>query len=132
MTRLSLILAVATAVAAALTLTTEARAATSAVSTMSAVLGHQQKAAPPSHVRKAGVGFHLHIGPRRRYYRYRRYRRYHRPHFRLYIGPRRRYYRDRRYRRYRGRCRYWHRRCVRNWGYGNSNYYGCMRYHGCR
>lgn len=31
-----------------------------------------------------------------------------------------------------GRCAYWHRRCVANWGYGNSNYYGCMRYYGCR
>ncbi len=32
-------------------------------------------------------------------------------------------------RRYRGGSGYWHRRCVRNWGYRNSNYYGCMRYH---
>jgi hypothetical protein len=30
-----------------------------------------------------------------------------------------------------GRCAYWHRRCVRNWGYRTSDYYGCMRYHGC-
>jgi len=30
-----------------------------------------------------------------------------------------------------GRCAYWHRRCVANWGYRNSNYYGCMRYYGC-
>lgn len=29
------------------------------------------------------------------------------------------------------RCDYWHRRCVVNWGRGNSNYYGCMRYHNC-
>lgn len=29
------------------------------------------------------------------------------------------------------RCAYWHRRCVANWGYRNSNYYGCMRYYGC-
>lgn len=42
------------------------------------------------------------------------------------------YYRYR-YRRFRraGRCGYWHRRCARNWGYGNANYRGCMRYHGC-
>ena len=30
-----------------------------------------------------------------------------------------------------GPCEYWHRRCVANWGYGNSNYYGCMRFHRC-
>ena len=36
------------------------------------------------------------------------------------------------YRRYAGRCSYWRRRCARNWGYGNSNYYGCLRYYGCR
>lgn len=30
-----------------------------------------------------------------------------------------------------GQCDYWHRRCVANWGYSNSNYRGCMRYHGC-
>lgn len=33
--------------------------------------------------------------------------------------------------RHRG-CRYWSRRCGHNWGYHNRNYYGCMRYHGCR
>lgn len=38
-----------------------------------------------------------------------------------------------RHRGYRYRsCRHWHRRCGRNWGYHNSSYYGCMRYHGCR
>jgi hypothetical protein len=30
-----------------------------------------------------------------------------------------------------GRCAYWHRRCVQNWGYRNNNYYGCMRYYDC-
>jgi len=30
-----------------------------------------------------------------------------------------------------GSCGYWSRRCANNWGYRNSNYYGCMRYHGC-
>ncbi len=29
------------------------------------------------------------------------------------------------------RCEYWHHRCVQNWGYGNPDYYGCLRYHGC-
>jgi hypothetical protein len=28
-------------------------------------------------------------------------------------------------------CRYWSGRCAANWGSGNSNYYGCLRYHGC-
>ena len=36
------------------------------------------------------------------------------------------------YRPYYGRCEYWRRRCAANWGYRNSDYYGCMRYHGCR
>jgi len=42
-------------------------------------------------------------------------------------------YRHRRYHRsrYHGRCSYWSRRCARNWGYGGSNYRGCLRYHGC-
>jgi len=47
----------------------------------------------------------------------------------------RRYYRKRSYRKrrsYRGRsCRHWKSRCTDNWGYRNSDYYGCMRYHGC-
>ena len=30
-----------------------------------------------------------------------------------------------------GSCGYWSSRCAENWGYGNSNYYGCLRYHGC-
>lgn len=36
------------------------------------------------------------------------------------------------YRPYAGRCAYWQRRCSANWGYGNADYYGCLRYHGCR
>jgi hypothetical protein len=28
-------------------------------------------------------------------------------------------------------CAYWGDRCAENWGEGNSNYYGCMRYEGC-
>jgi len=41
---------------------------------------------------------------------------------------------DRHYeRRYRGGgCSHWRSRCANNWGYGNNNYYGCLRYHGCR
>ena len=28
-------------------------------------------------------------------------------------------------------CRRWRDACAENWGYGNSDYYGCLRYHGC-
>lgn len=28
-------------------------------------------------------------------------------------------------------CRQWHNACAENWGYGNNDYYGCLRYHGC-
>ncbi len=31
-----------------------------------------------------------------------------------------------------GRCSYWARRCANNWGYGNNDFYGCLRYYGCR
>jgi hypothetical protein len=30
-----------------------------------------------------------------------------------------------------GQCEVWHRQCIASWGYGNADYYGCMRYHGC-
>jgi hypothetical protein len=30
------------------------------------------------------------------------------------------------------RCGQWSRRCDQRWGSGNRDYYGCMRYHGCR
>jgi len=30
------------------------------------------------------------------------------------------------------RCSGWSRRCDQRWGSGNSDYFGCMRYHGCR
>ncbi len=30
-----------------------------------------------------------------------------------------------------GSCSRWSRRCTANWGYGNPDYWGCMRYHGC-
>ncbi len=32
---------------------------------------------------------------------------------------------------YGGSCRRWSRQCSANWGHGNSDYWGCMRYHGC-
>jgi hypothetical protein len=31
-----------------------------------------------------------------------------------------------------GSCGYWGDQCAMNWGYGNNDYYGCLRYHGCR
>lgn len=30
-----------------------------------------------------------------------------------------------------GRCARWANACAANWGYGNRDYYGCLRYHGC-
>lgn len=88
------------------------------------------------HRRKARRGRRYHRrharrGHRRRH-RHRRYRRgYVHPY--LYSIPYGYYY-PYRSRRYYGssRCGRWHRRCVRNWGYSNRNYRGCMRYHGCR
>ncbi|WP_210191715.1 hypothetical protein [Rhodomicrobium vannielii] len=35
------------------------------------------------------------------------------------------------YRDYGHSCRYWRHRCAESWGWGNSDYYGCTRYHGC-
>lgn len=68
-------------------------------------------------------GFSFYVGPRPHYHYYGH--RYYRPY----------YYRPYVYRPYRysgSRCAYWSRRCAANWGYGNNNYYGCLRYHGCR
>lgn len=28
-------------------------------------------------------------------------------------------------------CWHWRNACAQNWGYGNSDYYGCLRFHGC-
>lgn len=28
-------------------------------------------------------------------------------------------------------CSRWREACAENWGYGNNDYYGCLRYHGC-
>lgn len=30
-----------------------------------------------------------------------------------------------------GRCSQWIKACKANWGYGNVNYRGCMRFHSC-
>lgn len=133
MTRISLMLALGVMLGFAM----PGANAASAISSPALTLGEQITAVQKSNIANADVGFRLYVGPRYRHYRYRHYRRYRRPGFHLYIGPRyrhyRRYRRHRSYRRYRGRsCRHWSRRCARNWGYGNSNYYGCMRYHGCR
>lgn len=38
-------------------------------------------------------------------------------------------YRERR--EYYGGCGRWKEACAENWGYGNEDYYGCLRYHGC-
>lgn len=86
-------------------------------------LGRDVSTAAQAGVTEAGV--RIYIGPPYGYYR-RHY--YYRPYY-----YRRRYYRPYYHRkRYRGRCGYWGRQCAKNWGYGNSNYYGCLRYHGCR
>jgi hypothetical protein len=28
-------------------------------------------------------------------------------------------------------CHHWREACAENWGYGNSDFYGCLRFHGC-
>lgn len=28
-------------------------------------------------------------------------------------------------------CSNWRQACSENWGYGTSDYYGCLKYHGC-
>ena len=96
-------------------------------------------------------GYHGYQGYRgyRGYYGYRGYRGYRgyygyrRPYYgyrgywgpTVYIDPYYDYYSDvpRYYSapRAKASCAYWHRQCVRNWGNGNSNYRGCMRYQGC-
>ncbi len=69
-----------------------------------------------------GVGIHVSPSHPRRYYRPYRYApppyRYRRRHYRPHPAP--------------GRCEYWHDQCVKNWGYRNPDYHGCMRHHGCR
>ena len=41
------------------------------------------------------------------------------------------YYKRSPRRSHRSSCSYWSDRCADNWGYDNSDYYGCLRYHGC-
>lgn len=64
----------------------------------------------------------LHAGRRLR-------RRRRRPSVHFHFSTPHHYYTPRRY--YGGSCDYWAQMCASNWGYGNRNYYGCMRYHGC-
>jgi hypothetical protein len=79
---------------------------------------------------------HLRIGPSYSGYDYPYY--YNRGYYPRHIGPGYVYnypiYYDRPayYPRYGGRCAYWHRRCVANWGPGNEDYSGCMDYHRCQ
>jgi len=95
------------------------------------------------HFRGGGRSFRRHFSGRRSFRRnfrrnYRSHRRYGYgggPFFGFYVGPSYYdyyddYYYDRPY--YGGRCAYWARRCAKNWGYGNNNYYGCLRYYNCR
>jgi hypothetical protein len=51
------------------------------------------------------------------------------PSIQLYVAPPIYSYRAPRYRS--NSCDYWADRCAANWGYRNSDYYGCLRYHGC-
>lgn len=74
-----------------------------------------------------GISFYAGHYP---YYHYPHYYPHHyRPYYQHRYRPR---YRRYRYRRYGGRCGRWSRRCAANWGYGNNDYRGCLRYHGCR
>lgn len=68
-------------------------------------------------------GLSIQVG---RYPYYGHYGPYYRPYYRPYR------YRSYRRRSYGNRCARWSRRCSRNWGYRNRNYYGCMKYHHCR
>jgi hypothetical protein len=63
-----------------------------------------------------------------------RYRHGHGPDFRrcmrrrdCAVGPHRR-----QMRRENRRCGRWENACAANWGYGNNNYYGCLKYYNCR
>lgn len=76
---------------------------------------------------------HLPIGPSYLYYDYPYY--YSRGYYPRNIGPGYAYDYPNNYRpvneRGYGRCSYWSRRCVANWGHENEDYYGCMNYYGC-
>ena len=124
-----LTLALAVALSCAIIWSTGAVAAPAMASPTQAVgLGNAVTSAEQAHVAEAGI--HVYIGPRRRYYRRHYYYRPYYYHRRYYYRPyysHRRYYRKRRH----GRCGHWRAACARNWGVGNSSYYGCLRYHGC-
>lgn len=88
-----------------------------------------------------GPGISFYTGHYPRYYGYYGYPRYryyspydYRPYYYSYRPRyyRYRYKRPKRYRRYGSSCSRWSKRCGANWGYGNNNYAGCMKYHGCR
>jgi hypothetical protein len=85
----------------------------------------------------AGPRYYAPIAPSYRAYDYPYY--YRRGYYPRHIGPGYIYYGYpyRSYSRsyspsYGGRCSYWSRRCVANWGYGNEDYYGCMDFHRCQ
>jgi hypothetical protein len=76
------------------------------------------------------------VGHRRRKYRRRRGGAAAGLAFGLLLGhalsqPRYYYKQSPRRRSHRSRCSYWANRCADNWGYRNSDYYGCLNYHGC-
>ncbi len=79
---------------------------------------------------------YLPVGPSYLYYDYPYY--YSRGYYPTHIGPHYIFYgfpysyRGGYYPSSRGRCSYWHRKCVANWGYENEDYSGCMNYHSCR
>lgn len=86
-------------------------------------LPQSAEAGKRGHFSLASTGFSLYIGRGHYYSPY-----YHRRHY-----YHRRYYRPApRYRARPSRCQHWSRKCAANWGYGNKNWRGCMRYHGCR
>ncbi|MGD9868959.1 MAG: hypothetical protein AB7U38_13255 [Hyphomicrobiales bacterium] len=76
-------------------------------------------------------GFGLYSGPR--YYGPRYYQPYYAPRPYYYVPPPPVYYTPPAASPYgSGHCAYYADACARNWGWRNNNWYGCMRYHGCR
>ena len=78
---------------------------------------------PPFGFGYYGPGVSVRVHPHPGYY-------YGGPHY--HPRPYRRHRRVYRRHAYPGACQRWHHECVASWGYRNSDYYGCMRYHGCR
>lgn len=122
---------------------------------MAAVLGLSSASPEPAEAKTYfsfgyyGPGISIYTGHYPRYYGYYGYRRhrYYSPYdYRPYYGGYRpsyydsyrptydsySYTRPKRYRKYGGNCSRWSKRCGANWGYGNSDYIGCMKYHSCR